>query len=58
MVKALPDEEALDVAASRQPVFIHVDPEQTTVGLIVNPFLIVVRKTCTTEKLSPSDHSV
>lgn len=48
MVKAPPDEEAPDEAAARQPVlFVHVDSEQTTVSLVVNPVLIWIRRTCT-----------
>jgi len=46
VVEAPPDEEALDEAAAGQAVFVQVDPEQTAVGLVLHPLLIVVRGTC------------
>lgn len=47
MVKAPPDEEALDLAAAGQTVFVQIDSEQTAVSLVVNPLLILVQITCT-----------
>lgn len=46
MVKAPPDEEASDVTAARKPVFVHVDPEQAAVSLVVDPLLILVGAAC------------
>lgn len=46
MVKAPPDEEAPDVTAARKPVFVHVDPEQAAVSLVVDPLLILVGAAC------------
>lgn len=45
MVEAPPDEEAPDVAAAGQPVFVHVDSEQTAVSLVVDPVLVHIRIT-------------
>lgn len=45
MVKAPPDEEAPDVAAAGQPVFVQIDSEQTAVSLVVNPVLVLIRIT-------------
>lgn len=46
VVKALPDEEAPDVAAARQPIFVHVDPEQAAVSFVVDPLLVPIAVTC------------
>lgn len=49
MVIAPPDEEAPDVAAAGQPVFVQVNSEQTAVSLVVDPVLVLVlvQITCT-----------
>lgn len=47
IVKAPPDEEALDEAAAGQTVFVQINSVQTAVSLVMNPLLVFVHITCT-----------
>lgn len=56
IVKGPPDEEALDEAAAGQPVFVHVNPVQAAVSLVVDPPLVLVQVTCRTVMMMSHMH--